>query len=197
MQLGAQDFLRLVEKAGSIVFYDLEATGLKGDYNSVLCVSIKPFGQKAVTFAIEKPGRDKQVVEQAAAVLSQADAWVTYYGKGFDFKMINTRLLRWGLPPLLSKPHIDMYYTLKSHLNTSRRSQAHLLDWLQVQTDKDEAQYMGKVAKKMSVSAEEWNNVLADPTKSMRVMIKRCESDTAGLEALYRRTKHLIREIKA
>ena len=198
MQLPAQDFLRLVEQAKTIVFYDLEATGLRGDYNSVLCVSVKPFGSKPKTFAIEKPGHDKKVVQGAAELLSNADAWVTYYGKGFDFKMINTRLLKWGLKPLLSKPHLDMYYILKHHLNTSRRSQAHLLDWLRVNrtgesTDRDNEE----VVHKMSVSADEWNEVLANPRKAMPTMIKRCESDCAGLEALYRRTKHLIREIKA
>lgn len=196
MRIDAQDFLRLAEQSGTIVFYDLEATGLKGDYNSILCVSIKPYGKQAVTYSIEKPGRDKVVAKQASELLEKADCWVTYYGKGFDFKMINTRLLRWGLPPLNSKPHIDMYYTLKYHLNTSRRSQAHLLDWLQVKSDKDEKPYMGNIAKKMSVSAEEWNNVLAQPKKSMKVMVRRCESDCAGLEALYRRTKHLIKDIK-
>lgn len=198
MQLEAQTFLRLAQSAGTIGFWDIEATGLKGDYNSVLCVSIRPIGQKAVTFAIEKPGHDKGVVKAAAEMLSSLDCWVSYYGKGFDFKMINTRLLKWDLPPLIKKPHVDMYYSLKANLNTSRRSQAHLLDWLRVRetgksTKLDEAE---DAVHKMSVSADEWNEVLANPAKSMPTMIKRCESDTLGLQALYLRTKHLIKEIK-
>jgi hypothetical protein len=31
----------------------------------------------------------------------------------------------------------------------------------------------------------------------MKTMVKRCESDCSGLEALYKRTSHLIKEIKA
>lgn len=184
MQVEAQTFLRLVEKAGAICFWDLESTGLKGDYNSVLCVSVKPIGKKPITFAIDKPGRDKKVIADARDLLSTFDCWVTYYGKGFDFLMVNTRLLKWGLDPLLKKPHVDMYYTLKSNLNTSRRSQAHLLDWL------------GTAQRKMSVSAEQWNRVLADPVNHMPQMIKRCESDTLGLEALYMHTRHLIKDIR-
>jgi len=198
VQVDAQTFLRLAEAAGTIASFDLEATGLKGDYNSILCVSIRPVGKRCVTYAITKPGHDKEVVKQAAELLSSMDCWITYYGKGFDFYMINTRLLKWGLPPLQRKPHIDMYYTLKSNLNTSRRSQAHLLDWLRIRrtgesTDRDNQEAVHK----MTVSADEWNEVLANPRKAMPTMIRRCESDTLGLQALYLRTKHLIKEIKA
>lgn len=192
MQLPAQDFLRLCEKSNSIATWDIEATGLRGDYNSILCVSIKPVGKPATTFGITTPGRDKGVVEFARDMLESMDCWITYYGKGFDFPMLNTRLLKWGLKPLTRKPHIDMYYSLKSNLLTARRSQAHLLDWLHIENDGSK-----EVARKMSVSADEWNNVLADPKRSMKTMVKRCESDCVGLEALYLRCKHLIKEVKA
>ena len=184
MNLDSQAFLRLVELAGTIAFYDLEATGLRGDYNSVLCVSVKPFGKRPTTFSVKHPGDDRAVVVAARDYLTSFDCWVGYYSKGFDFPMLNTRLLHWAEAPLLKKPHIDMYYTLKANLNTSRRSQAHLLEWL------------GTPQKKMTVSADKWNKVLEDPVGNMPTMIKRCESDTAGLEALYRRTKHLIKEVK-
>ena len=115
--------------------------------------------------------------------------------------MINTRALKWGLEPLQRKPHIDMYYSLKYNILTARKSQAHLLDWLRVErtgesVDRDNGKIEG-VVQKMSVSADEWNEVLANPKKSMPTMIKRCESDTLGLQALYLRCKHLIKEVKA
>ena len=196
MQLDTTTFLKLVENNKSIVSFDIEATGLRGDYNSILCVSIRPYKQEAVTYAVTRPGQDKHVVHAAAEMLRQADCWVSYYGKGFDFPMINTRLLKWGLKPLERKPHIDMYYTLKSNLLTARRSQAHLLDWLRIDhtgesTDHDNT----KIVQKMSVSADEWNRVLANPARAMRTMVKRCESDTLGLQSLYIRTRHLIRDI--
>jgi uncharacterized protein YprB with RNaseH-like and TPR domain len=198
MQLETQSFLRLVEAAKTIVSFDIEATGLRGDYNSILCVSIRPVGGEATTFAIETPGRDKSVVRDAAEMLSNADCWISYYGKGFDFPMINTRLLKWGLLPLQRKPHIDMYYSLKSNLLTARRSQAHLLDWLRIEkTGASTIAGDGEEVHKMSVSADEWNEVLAEPKKAMKTMIKRCESDTLGLQALYLRCKHLIKEVKA
>ncbi len=196
MQLDAQTFLRLAENASTLVSYDIEATGLKGDYNSVLCVSIRPFKQDAVTFAITRPGQDKGVVAAAAEMLREADCWVSYFGKGFDFPMLNTRLLKWGLKPLERKPHIDLYYTLKSNLITARRSQAHLLDWLRIDHTGESIDHDNRDAvHKMTVSADEWNRVLADPSRAMKTMVNRCESDTLGLQSLYIRTRHLIKEV--
>jgi len=184
MQLDPQTFLDMAEATSKIACVDIEATGLKGDYNSIMVISVKPFNKKPVSFHVAKPGNDEKLVYEAGEYIESFTAWVTYYGKGFDIPMINTRRLRWGLPPLVKRHHIDMYYSLKSNILTARRSQAHLLEWL----DTPE--------KKMTVGAEEWNKVLADPDAHMGTMVKRCESDTKGLEGLYTATRHLIREIK-
>ena len=184
MQIDPQIFLRLAEKSRSLFFIDIEATGLRGDYNSVLVVSIRPYGRRPVSFAVSRAGQDRSVLMAAKKMMEEADCWVTYYGKGFDIKMLNTRLLQHGLPPIEKRHHIDMYYMLKSNLLTARRSQGHLLSWLDTPDQK------------MGVSAEVWNKILSDTSAQMPLMIKRCESDTAGLQALYKRCKHLIRDIK-
>ena len=183
MQCDAQMFLRLAESAGALAVLDIEATGLRGDYNSVLVVSIKPVGRKVFSLTCRKPGDDKALVIAAKAALDDFAAWITYYGRGFDIPMLNTRLLQHGAMPLAKRHHVDMYYHLRAHLLTARRSQGHLLSWL----DTPE--------KKMGVSAEAWNAVLRDPTTHMPTMVKRCESDTKGLEGLYMRTKHVIAEV--
>ena len=184
MQVNAQDYLRLTEKANTICFWDIEATGLRGDYNSIITVSVKPYQSKPTTFHITQAGHDQKVVREARDFLQSFDCWVTYYGKGFDVKMLDTRLLKWGLDPVQKKPHVDMYFTLKSHLATARRSQGHLLSWL------------GTEESKMTVGADMWNEIVRNPSKAMKTMIERCESDCAGLQALYQRTKHLIQDIK-
>lgn len=183
IQLDAQTFLNLVEKSGKLAIFDIEATGLKGDYNGVLCVSVKPYGKKPILFTVNKPGDDHAVVVAAKAALSEYDCWVSYYGKGFDVKMLNTRLLMHGEKPLPRTHHVDLYWHLREHTNTSRRSQAHLLRFFKLKE------------KKMDMDPDTWNRVLADPAKELRLMEKRCASDTAGLEALYRRTRHIIKEV--
>ena len=186
MQIDPQVFLDMAEKTHKLAFLDIESTGLKGDYNSVLVVSIKPYGKTAEVFTCKEPGDDRDLLDEVWMALTNYECIVTYYGKGFDIPMLNTRRLSWGFEPLLPIHHIDMYYTLKSKLITGRRSQGHLLEWLNTPE------------KKMSVSASDWNKVLDAKTReqAMETMVKRCVSDTKGLEHLYRRTRHLIGDIK-
>lgn len=182
MQIEAQDFLRLVEQNKGLVFVDIESTGLKGDYSSALVVSVRPYKAKPTSFVVKQVGNDQRVVREAKEMLESADCWVTYYGKMFDIPFLNTRLLKWGEDPINKKPHIDMYFTLKSNIVTGRRSQSHLLLWL------------GTQEQKMGVGADVWAQIGLDG-KNLRTMQQRCESDVAGLEGLYDKTKHLIREI--
>mgnify|MGYP000075515246 FL=1 len=185
MQIEAQDYLRLVEKANTLAFFDIEATGLRGDYNSILVGSIKPFLGKPYSFVVKQPGNDNKVVRDLKDALEQYDCWVTYYGKGFDIPMLNTRLLKWGAKPVEKRHHLDMYFSLKSNLLTARKSQGHLLSWL------------AAPEQKMTVGADVWNEVIANPNgKAMKTMIERCESDVEGLQGLYERTKHVLRDIK-
>lgn len=185
MQIEAQDYIRLVEAANTLCFFDIEATGLRGDYNSVLVASIKPYNSDPYSIVVKQPGNDQGVVRAVKAELEKYDCWVTYYGKGFDIPMINTRLLKWRSAPVDKRHHIDMYYSLKSNLLTARRSQGHLLSWL------------GTPEQKMTVGADVWNEVIQDPKgPAMKTMIERCESDVVGLQGLYEKTKHVIREIK-
>lgn len=189
MQLDAQTFLRLTEKAGTLLTFDTEATSLNGDYGSLLCITGKRYGQKPITIRIEQAGKDRHVAKAAKEMLESADAWVSYYGKGYDVLMINARLMRWGLAPLEKRPHIDLYFTLKSKVKISRRSQGHYLSWLSVE-DKD-----GGEQRKMGVSADVWAQVSSNPRKYMPEMVRRCESDVRGLEALYDRTKSFIADV--
>lgn len=185
MQLDSQDFLRLTEKANTLAFVDLEATGLRGDYNSVLVVSVLRFNDRQPTFfAVEQPGNDKKVVREAKEMLEECDAWVTYYGKGFDIPMLNTRLLRWELRPIDKRPHIDLYFTLKYNILTARRSMAHLSRWLET------------AQKKKDMNPDVWASIVGNLKKYMPEMIERCNSDTKETRDLYCKVKHLIREIK-
>jgi len=180
MQIDAQIFLPIAERAGQVAIIDSEATGTKGDYNSLLVVTIKPLGRPPVTLSVERPGDDRSLARDARDLLHEYAVWVSYYGKGFDMPMLQSRLLRHNLKPLERRLHIDVYWHMKAHSLTARRSQAHLLEWLDTPS------------KKMTLSPELWNQVLKDPARGLAVLRSRCESDCEGLEALYNRTKHLI-----
>lgn len=182
--IDTQELLGLLEETHKLCFWDLECSGLNGDYNSILVASVKPYGKPAKSFQVKKVGSDKQLVKDLKAELESYSAWCGYYSKGFDLKMLRSKLLLHEMDDIEMRPHIDLYFALRFALNTSRRSQAHYADWL------------GTPEKKMSVSANVWAEVSAEPKKHLKTLVARCESDVAGLEDLYDRTRHLIKDLK-
>lgn len=185
MQLDTKDFLRLTKQSRTLCFWDIESTGLKGDYDTILVVAIKPYNQPAIVHRVEAVGDDKRLCRDAKKLLESFDCWVSYYGRGFDIKMLNTRLLKHGIDPVEPRPHLDLYFALKGKTLLARRSQAHLLGWL------------GTKQKKMSVGADTWATIVnpAQTEKQMKIMVKRCVSDTEGLEAGFKRVEHLVKEV--
>jgi len=184
MKIDPQTYLDLAEKTGQLVFFDIEATGLKGDYNSTLVVSFKPYGKRPYSLSIKAVGNDQRVVREAKEELEKYHCWCSYYGKGYDIPMLNTRLLKWGLQPIVSKHHIDMYFVLKSHTVMARRSMGQV------------AGLLGTPEQKMGVSPNVWSEMGFKVDEHMPQMIKRCESDCSVLEDVYKRTRHLIKDIK-
>lgn len=183
MQIEAQKFLPIAERAGAIAFVDIECSNLKADFGTVVVVSIKPYGKAPTTFST-RPGRDKALLKKVAIELAKYPVWVTFYGKMFDIPFLNSRYLVNGLKPLPKHHHVDMYWVIKLQTALSRRNQAHLLEWLEAPS------------KKMSVSPNVWATMAANPNESLQTLVERCESDVTGLEAMYMKTRHLIREIQ-
>jgi len=192
-QIEAQKYLNFVEKSNSLFIFDTESQGMEGDYGRVYAVSIKPFNKPVSTLLIGKNACDKGIVIEAKRILEQADMWCSFYGKGHDIPLLNTRLIRWGQPPIEPRPHIDMYFQLKYKLKTGRKSQAHLLEFLQ-----DTMITLGiNPEHKMSVSPNVWSDLWSEYAKNIKILEERCASDVVGLEALYRTCRHLIRDIKS
>lgn len=186
MQIDAQQFLNLAEKAKSLCFFDIESSGLSADYHQILCATVKPFDSAPTTFMVESPASDRKAIKDLAECLATYDVWCGYYSKGFDVPMIQTRLLRWGLPALVKKHHLDLYFILKFACKAKRNG---LGNWLRIM-DVDE--------KKMDVGPEVWAEYWADNKKGEEhraLMQARCESDCSSLEKLYVKVRHLVANI--
>ena len=60
---------------------------------------------------------DKPLLEAASKLILQADQVVTHNGKQFDWKAMQTRLAKHGLPALPKVPHVDTKVVAKSKLS--------------------------------------------------------------------------------
>ena len=191
MNIDCQHYLDLVEKEHLLAAWDTESQGLVGDYGRLYVVSVKPFGKATITLTISENGQDKRLAKDARDLLHEYPCWVTFYGKGHDVPLLNTRLTRWGYSPLETRHHVDAYYLVKHRLKTGHRSQAHMLEFLG-----DTMAMLGiPRARKMTVSPNVWSELFPNYHKNIRFLRDRCESDAEGLESLYRVTRHLIRDI--
>ena len=189
MNVNAQDYLELCEATNDICFWDIEATGLKGDYNSILVISILPFHGDPITYSVDRVGRDIDVVREAKETLEGFKIWTGYYSRGYDIGMVNTRLFKNGLPFVEKRHHLDLYFQLKTKLSASRRSQAHYMNWFNDGSEEESEM------DKMSVGASVWSDMPDKMDILMPKMIKRCESDVKGLKLLYNKVKPLINDI--
>lgn len=71
-----------------------------------------------------KTSNDLALVVKMIELINKADAIVTYNGKRFDWGVLCTRALFYGLPPIKKVPHIDLFQDTKSFRFPSRSMQA-------------------------------------------------------------------------
>lgn len=60
-----------------------------------------------------KTGNDLEVVVKLIEAINSCDVVVTFNGKKFDVKKLNTRALYWGLPPVVIPRHVDLMQDAK------------------------------------------------------------------------------------
>lgn len=175
-----------------ILFFDIESTDLDADFGNMLAFGYKYLGGKPKVLSLldsapvcRKCGRvdavdDKPLIVQAHKVLSAADAWVTWFGKGFDAKFLNTRILDAGLSPLPDIPHIDLYFTARHKLKLSSNRLANVQNFLRLPTSKT------------PLTRRVWRRAQAGDVKSIEYIIDHCEKDVDVLEQAYERLKPYV-----
>jgi uncharacterized protein YprB with RNaseH-like and TPR domain len=169
MQVEAADYMRLAEKAGTVLFFDLETQGLTADYGKILVYSRKfNDGPMRTTFG------ESKILRAMRADFDKADLVVGYNSRLFDATYANTRLLEVGQKPLPKKHHLDMYFALKAKLRLTSKAMGSI------------ATLLGLKEGKMRIAPKEWRN------KNTPVLAERCESDVRVLENIYKKTKHLV-----
>lgn len=156
---------------------------LRATITSVICAGYKYLGEKqthcinAWDFPEWKKDKnnDKQVVKALYDVLSTADAVVTHNGKRFDWKYLQTRLMKHGLPPLHHIPHIDTKELASRNLFSFNNRLGYIGDWLTQDTKLNHEGW------------DMWVDVYNDKARAKKMMTKYCKQDVLLLEKVFKK----------
>ncbi len=166
---------------------------LKATITSIICMGWKRYGEKK-THCInawdysarwkKDVNDDYELVKAARDVLKDSDAVITYNGKRFDWKHLQTRILYHGLEPLHNIHHIDAMQVAKRHLYAFNNR---LTTIAQLTTDDDKLDH--------GEGWDLWVKVSERDPKAMKLMEKYCKQDVVVLEKVYNVLRPLINNI--
>lgn len=174
---------------------DIESSGLKGDFANAFCFGYMYHGQKRAqvlsTLDVVEPcgsckrvdtAQDDKLMKLVYEKIGEADMVVTWYGKGFDWKFLNTRMLDAGLPPLPDVAHVDLFFTAKHHLALTSARLANVQEFLRLPTAKTQ------------LTKRVWRRAQAGHVDSIRYIIDHCRKDVLVLDQAYQKLKPYVRQ---
>lgn len=176
-----------------ILFFDIEATSLEASFGHVLCFGYKYAGDKKTRvisvddFPTPAAGQEPDANLLPAVhdlLTNKADIIVSYFGKEYDRKFLNTRMLMVGLKPLppLRSEHVDLYFTARSNLKLHSGRLQGL------------SESLGCPLSKTPVRADTWRRAMRGDAKAMAYVIDHCKLDVDILEWCYMKLRPFIRQ---
>jgi len=105
-----------------VLLFDIESTDLEASFGHCICIGYKYLGEPRTHVMsiydfpeVTDPNKEPDLYLMKAfhkLITDEADIIISYYGKGFDIKFLNTRMLLAGLPPMppFGQSHIDLYF---------------------------------------------------------------------------------------
>ena len=163
-----------------IGYLDIEADGLKTDFATMLTWCIKEKGGKITSGVIKKKELfseidvDKRLMTDLAKELSKYKIIVTYFGTRYDLPFVRTKAMRYGLDILEygGTYHWDMFYTVKSKMNLSRKSLDNACDYLGIKG-------------KTEIDKEAWRSAKYGNKAGLAEVLNHNEGDVVILEKLH------------
>lgn len=127
-----------------------------------------------------KTGDDLDVVIAMVNAVNSADLIVTFNGKRFDVKLLNTRAIFWGLPPVKNVKHIDLFEQCKRVFKFPSNSMQNV------------SMYLGEEGKLSTSGSDLWERCAEWENfdiceKSLQEMLTYNKQDIEATRSLYKR----------
>ena len=162
-----------------IGYLDIESDGLKADFATMLSWAMKEKGGTVTTDVITKEElfsgkEDRRLVESVIEEMKKYRIVVTYYGTYFDIPFIRSKALHYGIefPEYASFYHWDLYFTVKSKMNLSRKSLDNVTD------------YLG-ISGKTHIDKEAWRKAKYGDPEALKEVVRHNIPDVVILEQLH------------
>ncbi len=176
-----------MSKNNKIKLWDIEATNLNSDFGFVLSIAVKDLGDSKVRcYSVDDykgykntPWNDEPVLKDAAEDLSDAGAWVTWYGQRFDVPYVNSRLVLYGHAPMPPIPHIDGWRVAREKMKLHSNRLASVSSFLSL----DE---------KTKLDGPKWIKAGCGDQKALDYVKEHNVQDVIVLEEVYRKIRPLI-----
>jgi len=171
---------------GPVFLWDLECTNLNANFGYILCAGVKELGKKGVKlFSVadypgykKDPTNDEKLVKDVRDYLSDAGAFITWYGQRFDVPFLNTRLTAYSLKPLPPVPHIDGWRIAREKLKLHSNRLASVSSFLDIE-------------EKTPLNGPIWIKASAGDPSALKYVIKHCKQDVLVLEQAFERIRQL------
>ena len=178
----------LAEKPDTSPFYervgylDIESTGLKGNWDFMLCWCIKVadgeiLGRHLTQQEITQYKFDKNLTKELIQTIRGFDRIITYYGMRFDIPFIKTRAEKWNLdfPAYRDLWQTDVYFIAKANLLLHSTRLMHVCDLL------------GIPSKEHKLDPDIWQKAQSGHVPSLDWIYTHCAEDVTSLEAAHKR----------
>lgn len=172
-----------------VLFFDIESTGLNATFGTILCIGYKFLGDSEVHVPTILGGRrrqdmldDQKLVARFAKIYNHCDYSVGHYSSRFDLPMIRTKLLKYGLPPLPPKPHIDTWWIARRELKLHSNRLAVLQDFL------------GVSHSKTPLKPDDWIQAAHGNRAALDYIVDHCRQDVLVLEEVFLKLRPLAKE---
>lgn len=173
-----------------VIAFDIEASSLNASFGHLLCFGYQDIRTKhAKVLRIDQyPAAtmdepiDYHLVKAIHGMMEQDDIFVSWYGTGYDWPFLKTRIMLAGLSPMPPLKHVDLYYTCRANLKLhSNRLQG-------------ASETLGCPLSKTPVRADIWLKAQRGDLPSLAYVAKHCKLDVEILTWVYHKLSPYVRQ---